>query len=80
MVLNQHAGEDRDAIASTSFDVCWNCPEQADLGTAVVTVNFKLRSTNSADDRWQTLIYTLKESPIRYYTMGRCQCFTIVIF
>jgi len=63
--LRLHAGEDRDTIGNTSFDVCWSCPEQADLGTAVVTVNFKIRSTNSADDRWQTLIYTLKESPIR---------------
>ena len=42
------------------------CPENPELGTAVVSVNFKLRQTNASEERWMRLAYTLNESPVRY--------------
>ena len=54
-------GDLKEEFASNTIDIVWECPSAFELGSAMVTVNLKLRGST----KWQTLKYSLRESPIR---------------
>lgn len=54
-------GSLKEDFSSNTIDVVWECPDAFELGPVIVTVNLRLRGSF----KWQTLKYSLRESPIR---------------
>lgn len=52
--------EIKSTIVSTNLECMWCCPEP-NQGSAVVSVNFRLRDS----DKWTRLTYSMRESAIR---------------
>ena len=60
-VLLNNDGSLKEDFTSNTIDVVWECPNAFELGPVVATVNLRLRGST----KWQTLKYSLRESPIR---------------